>query len=44
MMNLALLAIGIGLIALTVLSQVRSARWWIPSADFPRLQVALLLS
>jgi endonuclease/exonuclease/phosphatase (EEP) superfamily protein YafD len=44
MMKFALLAIGIGLIALTVLSRVRSARWWIRSADFPRLQVAVLLA
>jgi hypothetical protein len=43
MMKFALLAIGIGLIALTVLSRVRSARWWIRSADFPRLQVFAVL-
>jgi endonuclease/exonuclease/phosphatase (EEP) superfamily protein YafD len=44
MMKLGLLAIGIGLIALTVLSRVRSARWWIRSADFPRFQIAVLLA
>jgi endonuclease/exonuclease/phosphatase (EEP) superfamily protein YafD len=44
MMKFALLAIGIALIALTVLSRIRSARWWIRSADFPRLQVAVLLA
>jgi len=40
----ALLAIGLALMALTLLSQVRSARWWIRFTDFPRLQIALALS
>jgi endonuclease/exonuclease/phosphatase (EEP) superfamily protein YafD len=43
-MKLGLLAVGMTLIAVTVLSRVRSARWWIRSADFPRLQVAVLLA
>jgi endonuclease/exonuclease/phosphatase (EEP) superfamily protein YafD len=35
-----LLALGGVLLILTVLSRVRSARWWIRFADFPRLQIA----
>jgi endonuclease/exonuclease/phosphatase (EEP) superfamily protein YafD len=43
-MKFGVFAIGSGLIALTVLSQLRSARWWIRFADFPRFQVAVLLA
>lgn len=43
-MKLGLFAIGLGLIAITVLSRVPSARWWVRSTDFPRLQVAVLLA
>lgn len=40
-MKLALLVFGCFLIVLTMLSRVRSARWWIRYADFPRMQIAL---
>jgi endonuclease/exonuclease/phosphatase (EEP) superfamily protein YafD len=43
-MKFGVFAIGFGLIALTVLSQLRSARWCIRLADFPRFQVAVLLA
>jgi endonuclease/exonuclease/phosphatase (EEP) superfamily protein YafD len=43
-MKLGVLAIGFGLIALTVLSRHRSARWWIRFGDFPRFQIAVLLA
>lgn len=38
--KLILFALGGVLIIVTVLSRVRSARWWIRFADFPRIQVA----
>jgi endonuclease/exonuclease/phosphatase (EEP) superfamily protein YafD len=37
--KLVLLALGGALLLLTVLSRVRSARWWIRFADFPRIQI-----
>ena len=43
-MHLVLVVVGSVLILLTILSRVRSARWWIRSADFPRLQVACALA
>ncbi|MFN3847239.1 MAG: endonuclease/exonuclease/phosphatase family protein [Paracoccaceae bacterium] len=43
-MKLAILAIGTALIAMTVLSRVRSTLWWIRAMDFPRSQVAVLLA
>ena len=42
-MKLVLFAVGFSLIVLTALSRVRSARWWIRFADFPRLQIAVAL-
>ena len=39
-MRLTLFVLGAVLIILTVLSRVRSARWWIRFADFPRIQIA----
>jgi endonuclease/exonuclease/phosphatase (EEP) superfamily protein YafD len=39
-MRLVLLAFGGVLLILTILSRVRSARWWIRFADFPRVQIA----
>ncbi|WP_210530174.1 endonuclease/exonuclease/phosphatase family protein [Rubellimicrobium arenae] len=39
-MTFALFAVGGGLVLLTVLSRLRSARWWIRLADFPRMQIA----
>ena len=42
-MKLVLFTMGFGLIVLTALSRVRSARWWIRFADFPRLQIAVAL-
>lgn len=36
--------LGAGLIVLTGMSRLRSSRWWIRFADFPRLQVGLALS
>ncbi len=39
-MRLILLALGGVLLFLSVLSRVRSARWWIRFADFPRIQIA----
>jgi hypothetical protein len=38
--RLILLALGGVLLFLSVLSRVRSARWWIRFADFPRIQIA----
>jgi endonuclease/exonuclease/phosphatase (EEP) superfamily protein YafD len=38
--RLILLALGGVMLILTVLSRVRSARWWIRFADFPRIQIA----
>lgn len=43
-MTLAIVAIGTALIAMTVLSRVRSTLWWIRAMDFPRSQVAVLLA
>ncbi len=43
-MKLGVFAIGLGLIALTVLSQLRGARWWIRFSDFPRFQIAVLIA
>ena len=42
-MKVALLALGLFLILATVLSIVRSERWWIRVFDFPRLQIAIML-
>jgi endonuclease/exonuclease/phosphatase (EEP) superfamily protein YafD len=39
-MKLALFLIGAVLVLLTVLSRLRSARWWVRFADFPRIQIA----
>ena len=43
-MKIALLTVGLFLIAVTVLSRVRGAHWWVRLADFPRLQFAVLLA
>lgn len=43
-MKLALFIVGFGLVVLTALSRVRSARWWVRFADFPRLQIAIALA
>ncbi len=43
-MKLAIVLVGVALIAFTALSRVHSARWWIRFADFPRSQVAVLLA
>lgn len=40
-MKSILFASGCLLIVLTLLSFVKSARWWIRAADFPRLQIAV---
>jgi endonuclease/exonuclease/phosphatase (EEP) superfamily protein YafD len=40
-MTLAVHLFGLTLIALTALSRVRSARWWVRAADFPRTQIAV---
>ena len=42
-MKLVLLMLGGFLVGVTILSRVRSARWWIRHADFPRLQIAFTL-
>ena len=44
MMRLVLLAVGGLLIGLTILSRVRSAKWWVRYADFPRVQIAFGLA
>lgn len=44
MMRLVLLAVGGLLIGLTILSRVRSAKWWVRYADFPRVQIAIGLA
>lgn len=41
--DIFLALIGMGLMVLTAMSRLRSARWWIRFADFPRLQVGLAL-
>lgn len=43
-MQLALYAIGAGLIIVTILSRVPSTLWWVRAMDFPRFQVAVLLA
>ena len=43
-MKLILVALGSFLIVFTVLSNVRSAQWWIRIADFPRVQIAVALA
>ncbi len=43
-MKLVLLVLGCFLIGSTILSRVRSARWWIRYADFPRIQIAFGLA
>ena len=40
MMRLVLFVLGGLLVGLTILSRVRSAKWWIRYADFPRVQIA----
>jgi endonuclease/exonuclease/phosphatase (EEP) superfamily protein YafD len=40
-MKLVLVLIGATLVLVTLLSRLRSARWWIRFADFPRLQIAI---
>jgi hypothetical protein len=42
--KLILVALGSFLIVFTVLSNVRSAQWWIRIADFPRVQIAFALA
>ncbi len=36
--------LGSGLILITGMSRLRSPRWWIRAADFPRVQVGLALA
>jgi endonuclease/exonuclease/phosphatase (EEP) superfamily protein YafD len=43
-MKLVLLVLGSSLVGLTVLSRVRSAKWWVRYADFPRVQIAFGLA
>jgi endonuclease/exonuclease/phosphatase (EEP) superfamily protein YafD len=43
-MRWALVAVGLPLILMTVLSRVRGEEWWIRFSDFPRLQIALGLA
>jgi endonuclease/exonuclease/phosphatase (EEP) superfamily protein YafD len=43
-MKVTLLVLGCLLVGLTVLSRVRSARWWIRYTDFPRMQIAFGLA
>lgn len=43
-MKSILVASGCLLIVLTLLSFVKSARWWIRAADFPRLQIAVAIA
>ncbi|KXF74739.1 hypothetical protein ATN84_22900 [Paramesorhizobium deserti] len=43
-MKSILVACGCLLIVLTLLSFVKSARWWIRAADFPRLQIAAAMA
>lgn len=43
-MKLAMDFVGLLLIAITLLSMVRSARWWVRFSDFPRSQIAILLA
>lgn len=39
-MKAVLVAVGVLLIVLTLMSRIRSAIWWVRGADFPRLQIA----
>jgi endonuclease/exonuclease/phosphatase (EEP) superfamily protein YafD len=43
-MRPVLLLLGGLLVGLTILSRVRSAKWWIRYADFPRMQIAFGLA
>lgn len=43
-MKYVFLALGGALVVASSLSMLRSARWWIRLADFPRLQIAVLLA
>ncbi len=43
-MKLVLLVLGSFLVGPTILSHVRSAKWWIRYADFPRVQIAFGLA
>lgn len=43
-MKFFLLSCGIVLVVLTLFSVIRSEKWWIRSADFPRLQIAVALA
>ena len=43
-MKLVFLVLGSALIAVTILSRVRSTKWWIRYADFPRMQIAFGLA
>lgn len=43
-MRFVLVALGCILIATTLLSRFRSARWWVRLADFPRMQIAVGLA
>ena len=40
-MKLVLFALGGVPVLLSVLERVRSAKWWIRFADFPRIQIAI---
>ncbi len=42
-MKLGLLVLGGFLIGVTILSRVRSAKWWVRYTDFPRVQIAFTL-
>ena len=42
-MKLVLLVLGCFLVAVTILSRIRSASWWIRYADFPRMQIGFTL-
>ncbi|TNC48587.1 endonuclease [Rubellimicrobium rubrum] len=39
-MQIVIFILGALLVGLTILSRLRSARWWIRFADFPRMQIA----
>jgi len=43
-MKLVLLVLGVILVGTTILSRIRSAKWWIRYADFPRMQIAFALA
>jgi endonuclease/exonuclease/phosphatase (EEP) superfamily protein YafD len=42
--DLVLILLGTGLIIVTGLSRLRTSRWWVRAADFPRLQIGLALA